>query len=766
MEIALQREGGVMEIKIYRRQRYHNGIYQNKKCVAWFLIVMLLAGEVIGGGFVNENAKVTAHGNMSLYTVSEANKKAVSSLWYEQEEGLQADRDAAEGTVIAVIDTGADITHNALRDHLWVNEAEKNGEEGVDDDGNGYVDDVYGYNVRGDNGNVTDSDGHGTHVAGILGMETDGKRNFGYGASIMIVKAGNSQNGFSSANCAKAIRYAVKNGADVITMSLGADYMDETLEKAIHMASKKAVIVAAAGNESAPTKESGYSDAVNIFPAGLSDVLGVMAYDSDRDLAWFSNWDYRPDTEVDYEIAAPGTEIYSTWPGGGFQKESGTSMAAPIAAGACAALVKKWKNQGCYEPAAMIGQLVYTADQYIVKTDQMAQDHYFPRINLQNALNVTPQPHLHVQSAGLKDAGGNRESIEVSGSGSGDMYSLELALADQWAAAEDIRVELTSLTEHVVVSAQPYSLERMAGRERQELTGENALFFSLEKDGEDDREVLLDLTIRYKNGYLADGKEYITKGKLLLKEDEEEISYIEEEFLAEEAVEAPASSVSPEPRETYPVSPEPSVSTPPSESSPSLSPEETQGASSHPSPSLSPEETQGASSHPSTSLSPEETQGASSHPSASPAPKETYPVSSEPLESPTVSVPSVVPVPSVSPALKKPYTASPKPSVSSGLKKKKLLRSVKCNKKKLVIRTIPAAQIKLEIYPGKYTLSKARKKGLVCIYKGKSDKKGIYTKKIRIKKLKKKLKKKNTNAWRIHITVKKAGRMQNGEVKC
>ncbi len=757
MEIVLQREGGVMEIKLYRRQRYHNRIYQNKKCMAWFLIVMLLAGEVIGGGFVNENAKVTAHGNMSLYTVSEANKKAVSSLWYEQEEGLQADRDAAEGTVIAVIDTGADITHNALRDHLWVNEAEKNGEEGVDDDGNGYVDDVYGYNVRGDNGNVTDSDGHGTHVAGILGMETDGKRNFGYGASIMIVKAGNSQNGFSSANCAKAIRYAVKNGADVITMSLGADYMDETLEKAIHMASKKAVIVAAAGNESAPTKESGYSDAVNIFPAGLSDVLGVMAYDSDRDLAWFSNWDYRPDTEVDYEIAAPGTEIYSTWPGGGFQKESGTSMAAPIAAGACAALVKKWKNQGCYEPAAMIGQLVYTADQYIVKTDQMAQDHYFPRINLQNALNVTPQPHLHVQSAGLKDAAGNRESIEISGSGSGDMYSLELALADQWAAAEDIRVELTSLTEHAEVSAQPYSLERMAGRERQELTGENALFFSLEKDGEDDREVLLDLTIRYKNGYLADGKGYITKGKLLLKEEEEEISYIEEEFLAEETVEAPASSVSPEPKKTYLVSPEPSAS---------RSPEETQGASSHPSVSRSPEETYPVVSKPSTSPIVKEMHTALPELSTNPAPRETYPVSSKPLAGPTVSEPSVVPGPSVSPALKKPHTALPKPSESSGLKKKKLLCSVKCNKKKLVIRTIPAAQIKLEIYPEKYTLSKARKKGLAYICKGKSDKKGIYTKKIRIKKLKKKLKKKNTNAWRIHITVKKAGRMQNGEVKC
>ena len=96
-------------------------------------------------------------------------------------------------------------------------------------------------------------------------------------------------------------------------MSLGADYLDEKLEKAIHAASRKAVIVAAAGNESAATGESGFSDSTNIFPAGLPDVLGVMAYDSDRDLAWFSNWDYAPGTTVDYEIAAPGTDIYSTW---------------------------------------------------------------------------------------------------------------------------------------------------------------------------------------------------------------------------------------------------------------------------------------------------------------------------------------------------------------------------------------------------------------------------------------------------------------------
>ena len=282
-------------------------------------------------------------------------KAEEQSQWYEAEEGLNAAGDAAEEIVIAVIDTGVDTAHAALQNCLWVNEAEQNGQDGVDDDGNGFVDDVHGYNVWAGNGDITDSDGHGTHVAGILGMKTEQGRNFGYGAHIMIVKAGNSRNGFSAENCVKAIQYAVQNGADVITMSLGADYLDEKLEKVIHAASRKAVIVAAAGNESAATGESGFSDSTNIFPAGLPDVLGVMAYDSDRDLAWFSNWDYAPGTTVEYEIAAPGTDIYSTWPDDRFKKQSGTSMAAPIAAGACGTLVQKWRENGEYEPGKLLG---------------------------------------------------------------------------------------------------------------------------------------------------------------------------------------------------------------------------------------------------------------------------------------------------------------------------------------------------------------------------------------------------------------------------
>lgn len=512
---------------------------------------------------------ISAMGNwLAFHSV----KAEGQSLWYEEEEGLNADNNAAEGIVIAVIDTGVDTGHAALQDCLWVNEAEQNGQEGVDDDGNGFVDDVHGYNVWAGNGDVTDSDGHGTHVAGILGMKTEQGRNFGYGARLMIVKAGNSQNGFSAENCVKAIQYAVQNGADVITMSLGADYLDAKLEKAIHAASRKAVIVAAAGNESAATGESGFSDSANIFPAGLPDVLGVMAYDSDRDLAWFSNWDYVPGTVVDYEVAAPGVDIYSTWPGDRFKKQSGTSMAAPIAAGACGALVRKWRENGEYEPAAMIGQLVFTADQFISLTDQKGEHHSFPRINLAKALEVTPQPRVHIRKVTVDDDTRWESANDKNGiPQKGETFQLPMEIFNLWAGAQNIRLSVMTDSENVSVKLPDQSVESLESRGSAQMTEEQNAVITFSDNMEKGQSVLLDITLRYQNGYTEDGKEYITKGKLLLTEGEKEILYYEEQFGEEKRLPdvSPSASEAPEPEISPGASgtPEPEISPAASETS-------------------------------------------------------------------------------------------------------------------------------------------------------------------------------------------------------
>ena len=179
---------------------------------------------------------------------------------------------------------------------------EQNGEEGKDDDGNGYIDDIYGYNVRSDDGDVTDTDGHGTHVAGIIAMKQtkDSSVEGIYpNAKIMTVKAGNTVNGFSGVNIATAIDYAVENGADVINMSLGTTYLGEELEAALENARKHSVLTASAGNYGDPTHEKGDSDGENMFPACLPYVLGVMSTDSEDMLSTFSNWDRKPETDVE-----------------------------------------------------------------------------------------------------------------------------------------------------------------------------------------------------------------------------------------------------------------------------------------------------------------------------------------------------------------------------------------------------------------------------------------------------------------------------------
>lgn len=625
-------------------------------------------------------------------------KAEEQSQWYEAEEGLNAAGDAAEEIVIAVIDTGVDTAHAALQDCLWVNEAEQNGQDGVDDDGNGFVDDVHGYNVWAGNGDITDSDGHGTHVAGILGMKTEQDRNFGYGAHIMIVKAGNSRNGFSAENCVKAIQYAVQNGADVITMSLGADYLDEKLEKAIHAASRKAVIVAAAGNESAATGESGFSDSTNIFPAGLPDVLGVMAYDSDRDLAWFSNWDYASGTTVDYEIAAPGTDIYSTWPGDRFKKQSGTSMAAPIAAGACGTLVQKWRENGEYEPAAMIGQLVFTADQYVRLTDQKGELHFFPRINLEKALEVTPQPRVHIRNVTVDDntrwgTANDKNGIPQKG----ETFQLPLEIFNLWARAQDIELYVTTEDKNVSVELPDQNVESLASRNSVSVTEKQNTVITFSDNMEKGQRILMDITLRYKNGYTEDGKEYITKGKLLLREGEKELLYYEEQFGKEEQLPeaSPAASGTPKPEAS------PAVS---GTSKPEASPD----VSETPKPEVSPD-VSGTSE-------PEEA------------------VSQGPGQSPAMST--------------VPYSQQPQTVTASVTKKKTKLYRIRIKKKRLLVVTEPKAEIVVKIYPKNGTVKQAKRKNRFFVYYGKADKTGRYV--LKTDRIKKK--------YKIQIRVCKKGK--------
>ena len=154
--------------------------------------------------------------------------------------------------VVAVIDTGVDYNHPDLAANIWVNAAEFNGLPGVDDDGNGYVDDVHGADMITNSGNPLDDHGHGTHVAWIIAAQAgNGAGGVGvtYNVQVMAIKAAQYSGVLASSDIAEGIYYAAAQGADVINMSFGGYSRSQLEEDALAVAFGQAVLVAAAGND-------------------------------------------------------------------------------------------------------------------------------------------------------------------------------------------------------------------------------------------------------------------------------------------------------------------------------------------------------------------------------------------------------------------------------------------------------------------------------------------------------------------------------------
>ena len=239
------------------------------------------------------------------------------------------------GIVIAALDSGVDLDHPDLEARIWTNSGEVAG-NGLDDDGNGKVDDVHGWHfyhacsysgcLPGENRDVQDDDGHGTHVAGIAAAEANngiGVAGLAWGATLMPVKV--MEDRYSPAwyfDVVAGMVYATDNGAAIINLSLGGEEPSQTLEEAVVYAHQRGVlVVAAAGNDDGPI----------LYPAAYDPVLAVGATDGADRRASFSNHGPKLD------VVAPGEDILSTWPrGGSCFRLSGTSMAAPHVAGLAA----------------------------------------------------------------------------------------------------------------------------------------------------------------------------------------------------------------------------------------------------------------------------------------------------------------------------------------------------------------------------------------------------------------------------------------------
>ena len=246
--------------------------------------------------------------------------------------------------VLAIIDSGIDYRHDDLAPKAWINPGEVP-ENGLDDDGNGYVDDVYGWDftdapnlqaegdyLEGDNEPIDES-GHGTHVAGIAGAMPDngiGVAGVAWECPLMAIRAGLSLGGSSRLqddDSAAAIVYAVDNGANVINMSWGSERRSFVIQDAIDYAhARGAVLVAAAGNSQKPTA---------IFPAAYRKVIAVASTEQNQQRFYQSNFG------ASVDIGAPGNVILSTQINNQYRLLTGTSMAAPHVAGVAALILAK-----------------------------------------------------------------------------------------------------------------------------------------------------------------------------------------------------------------------------------------------------------------------------------------------------------------------------------------------------------------------------------------------------------------------------------------
>ena len=245
--------------------------------------------------------------------------------------------------VVAVVDSGVDYTHPDLAPNMWVNEREQRGNLGEDDDGNGYVDDVHGYDFFNNDADPMDDNSHGTLCAGAIGAVADGVGVVGVCQKVKIMALKwTDPNGRNVDNndAALCIEYAAENGAKVINVSWGflGPRPDPRLEAAIDYArEQRALVVAAAGNEG----HDNDSPEQRNYPSSsdASNVLSVMAIDRDERVpergrnAWASNFG-----AARVHLAAPGDTIWSTVPGNDYDQDSGTSFAAPYVSGAAALL--------------------------------------------------------------------------------------------------------------------------------------------------------------------------------------------------------------------------------------------------------------------------------------------------------------------------------------------------------------------------------------------------------------------------------------------
>ncbi|MBE0540186.1 MAG: S8 family serine peptidase [Verrucomicrobia bacterium] len=340
--------------------------------------------------------------------------------------------------VVAVIDTGVDYNHEELIGNIWTNPREIPGNN-IDDDGNGFVDDIHGCSVVSDGrshvGDPIDLHGHGTHVAGIIAataFNLKGGVGVAFNVQIMGIRAAQYSGALSTTDIAEAILYAADNGADVINMSFGGYQRSQVVEDALAVALNQAVLVAAAGNDNLDARY------YPVYPAALPFVHGIMAHDTIGTKTWFSNYDT---TGTRYLLAAPGESIFSILPGNQYAAWSGTSMATPIVSGIAALMRSYWWQREVFSSRFLMGGLWNCGN---------------PNVNAYKAVTELPAPGVGLLETWLFDNQAISASNDADGrADSGETLHLAIEVINRSGQASNVVATLRARAEGAVFD-DPY----------------------------------------------------------------------------------------------------------------------------------------------------------------------------------------------------------------------------------------------------------------------------------------------------------------------
>ena len=323
--------------------------------------------------------------------------------------------------IVAMLDTGVDWDHPDLSARIWNNADET--ANGIDDDGNGYIDDIRGWDFANNDNNPMDDHGHGTVNAGIVGASTNngvGVAGVDWHCKLMPVKVLNQINWGQYSWWASGLQYAADNGAKVISMSMGGANPSQTLKDAVDYAyGLNCVIVVSMGNDNSNTV---------YYPAAYSNVIAVGATDTDDTRCVPPDWQPfgMQNGGSNYgnhiDVVAPGNWINSTAWNNVYQYWAGTSMAAPFVSGLAALLFAK---EPSLTNAAVQNIICITAEDQVGNPaeDTVGWDKYygFGRINAHDALLYLTEPQLDIGSI----VGGTRITATLNNTGFGDASDIQ-----------------------------------------------------------------------------------------------------------------------------------------------------------------------------------------------------------------------------------------------------------------------------------------------------------------------------------------------------